>query len=140
MQVEALTERLPASKALLQALLDKLERKEMGEEERLATLAQVRARTALQHTQGSLGTRAAAGGAGAEGRSGVRHDDWCLCSSQYIPSHPLHHPPPPLPSQLGELSDWDAAPALAAALHDGEAVAAAAEEALWWVGWPRARV
>ncbi|PSC68285.1 Histone deacetylase 14 [Micractinium conductrix] len=71
-EVEALTERLPASKALLQALLDKLERKEMGEEERLATLA-----------------------------------------------------------QLGELSDWDAAPALAAALHDGEAVAAAAEEALW---------
>lgn len=33
--------------------------------------------------------------------------------------------------QLGDLGEWAAAPALAAALHEGEPVAAAAEEACW---------
>lgn len=46
-------------------------------------------------------------------------------------------------TQLGDLGEWAAAPVLAAALHEGEAVASAAEEALWhlflkcarWGGW-----
>lgn len=33
--------------------------------------------------------------------------------------------------QLGELGEWPSAPALAAALHESEEVAATAEEALW---------
>lgn len=71
-EVEALMERLPANKALLAALLERLERRGVPEEEAAALL-----------------------------------------------------------QQLGELGEWEAAPALAGALHEPEVVAAAAEEALW---------
>lgn len=71
-EVEALSERLPANQALLGALLERLGRPGLPEDEAAGVVA-----------------------------------------------------------QLGELGEWGAAPALAAALHEGELVAAAAEEACW---------